>query len=102
MRDKINRRRKLYEVISQVTEIPADAVSSVPTLVIRGLHEMEIDGCVGILEYTDTKVVLSCTFGPLGKNRRITVDGTMLTLSDFSDNVLFIRGNIGSVNLTEE
>ena len=102
MREKTNRRRSLYELISSSVEMPADAVAKMPTFVIRGLHEVEADGCSGILEYCDSRVVLSCSFGVLGKEHRMTVTGEMLTLSDFSDGVLHIRGNIQSVALTEE
>ena len=103
MRETANRRRRLYEVISEITEMPADAVSSIPTLTLRGLHEFEADGCDGILEYSDTRVVLSCSrFVFPNGSRRITVGGTMLTLSDFSDGVLFVRGNIDSVVIGEE
>lgn len=102
MQDRTNRRRRLYEIIAESTEMPADAVARIPTFVIRGLHEVEADGCGGILEYCDTRVVLSCSLGALGKKHRMTVQGTMLTLSDFSDGRLHIRGNIGSVILTEE
>ena len=76
--------------------MPADAVSSVPTFVIRGLHEVEADGCDGILEFSENRVTLE-----VGE-RHVTVTGNHITLSDFSDGVLFVRGNIDSVRLTEE
>ena len=95
MQKNKNRRRRLYEIVSEVTEMPADAVSSVPTFVIRGLHEVEADGCDGILEFSENRVTLE-----VGE-RRVTVTGNSITLSDFSDGVLFVRGNIDSVRLTE-
>ena len=85
------RRRKLYEIIAEICEIPADAVFSVPVFVLRGKHELEITGCTGVKEYTGERIVLAL------KKELFTVTGDMLELTDFSDSVLYIRGNIGAM-----
>lgn len=90
------RRRKLYELISSATELPSDAVSSIPTFVIRGLHEVEADGCDGILEYGDQSVMLAV------RGRRVYIKGDSLTLSDFFGESLTVRGNITSISITED
>ncbi|MGN1410874.1 MAG: YabP/YqfC family sporulation protein [Eubacteriales bacterium] len=87
-----NRRRKLYERIADFCEVPADMVSNVPVFEIRGHHEIEITGCDGILEYNDRIIILT-----VGRDR-FTVTGEFLVLSDFRDNVLFVRGNIKSAS----
>ena len=102
MREKTNRRRRLYEVIAEAAEMPVDSVSAVPTFTVRGLHELEADGCDGILEYCDTRVVFSCRFGMGGGRRRVTVSGDKLILSVFSERVLTVHGNISSVTFTED
>lgn len=87
-----NRRRRLYERLADFCEVPADMVSNVPVFVIRGHHEIEISGCGGILEYNDRRVILK-----VGRDK-FTVTGESLALSDFRENVLFVRGNINSAS----
>ncbi len=92
----VKRRRKLYEIIASATEFPSDAISSVPTFTVRGVHEVEADGCDGILEYNESSVTLA-----VGK-RRVSIKGDALILSDFSGGVLYVRGNIASISLAED
>ena len=91
-----NRRRRLYEAVADAVELPADAVSGIPVFTVRGYHEVEADGCDGILEYDERHVILSV------RGRRVSVVGEMLTLSDFRDTMLTVRGNIRAVYLTED
>ncbi|MBE6625553.1 MAG: hypothetical protein E7628_00010 [Ruminococcaceae bacterium] len=88
MPKKYGRHKKLYERISHLCEVDADIVAALPVFIIRGEHEIEVEGCRGILEYEPEKVVLSV------KNGRFTALGQCLTLSDFRSGVLYIRGNI--------
>ncbi len=89
-----NRRRTLYEEVADAVEFPVDAVARIPVFTVRGLHEAEIDGCDGILEYGETLVVLSA-----GKTD-VRVDGEYLTLSDFREGRLTVRGNIRSIDFS--
>ena len=79
-------------MISDFCEVPSDMVSNVPVFEIRGHHEIEITGCSGILEYNDKRIILT-----VGRDK-FTVTGDSLVLSDFRDNVLFVRGNIKSAS----
>ena len=88
MPKKSARRKKLYERIAHLCEVDADIVAALPVFVIRGEHEIEVEGCRGILEYEPEKIVLST------KNGRFTALGKCLMLSDFRSGVLYIRGNI--------
>lgn len=92
----VKRRRKLYEIIASATDFPSDAISSVPTFTLRGMHEVEADVCDGILEYNESSVTLA-----VGK-RRVSIRGDALILSDFSSGVLYVRGNIASISLAED
>lgn len=92
MQSKEAPRKKLYEKISALCELPQDIVSDIPVFIMRGRHEIEIDGCSGILEYDGTRVVVA-----IGRDK-FTVTGSGLTLSDFRYRVLYIRGNIESAN----
>jgi len=90
------RRRKLYEIISDICEIPPDTIFGIPTALLRGKHELEVTGCTGVKEYTDGRIVLAMD------KEIMTVRGEMLELTDFFDNVILIRGNIVSVRYGEE
>ncbi len=95
------RRRKLYERFAQLCEVEQDVVSSLPVFIIRGEHEVEVDGCHGILEYEPQRIVLAI------KNGKFTVIGRCLTLSDFRSGILYIRGDIraaafGNVSIEED
>jgi len=88
---KKRRRRKIYEIIAAMCEISSDVVGKIPVFVLRGKHEMEVTGCVGVREYTEEKIILS-----IGKEL-FTVSGDSLELTDFREDVLYIRGNIAAM-----
>ena len=88
---KKRRRAHVYEKVAHFLEVPQELVANVPVFVIRGRHEIEISGCSGITEYSDELIVLS-----VGRDK-FTVRGKHLELADFSDSVLYVRGNIDSV-----
>jgi len=95
------RKKKLYERFAQLCEVDSDIVASLPVFIIRGEHEVEVDGCQGILEYEPERIVLAI------KNGKFTVVGRCLTLSDFRSGVLYIRGDIraaafGNVRIEED
>ena len=86
---KIQRRKPAWpERIAAFCEVPPEVVSSIPVLVWRGHHEIEITGCTGVLEYDEQTVVLA-----LGAER-LAVRGRALVLTDFRENVLYVRGTI--------
>jgi len=86
------RKQKLYERISLFCEIPQESIANIPVFVLRGHHELEAEGCTGILEYNSSRIILA-----IGKEK-LTVLGEFLVLSDFSDRLLYVRGNIKSVS----
>ena len=55
--------------LSDLMALPVDVITSIPVYTLRGREELEADGCTGILEYTDGKVVLDVT------GERVTVTG---------------------------
>ena len=90
MHKKIERPKKLYEILAEFCEIPQDVVTDLPVFTIRGTHEIEISGCTGILTYDSGQIVLA-----VGKES-FCIRGDSLMLSDFRDRVLCVRGNIRS------
>lgn len=85
------RKRKLYEIIAAMCEMPEDVVGNIPVFVLRGRHEMEVTGCTGVREYRDEKIILA-----VGREL-FTIKGEQLELTDFCDHVLYIRGTISDM-----
>ena len=67
-----------------------------PLFILRGKHEIEVEGCTGILEYEGEKITLA-----VGRDR-FTVRGSRLCLEDFSEGVLYVRGDIASASFEGE
>lgn len=89
------RKRKLYEVIAEFCEIPQDAVRNLPVVTICGHHEIEVYGCSGIAVYEECRIILKL------RSDYLTVTGDHLVLSDFRENILFVRGNITGASFGE-
>ncbi len=92
MHKKNERPKKLYEILAAFCEIPQDVFAGLPVFTIRGRHEIEISGCTGILTYDSRCIVLAVG------NEHFRICGDALLLSDFRDNVLYVRGNIDSAS----
>ena len=89
-------RKNLGEAVASLLEIPVDDVVPVPVFTIRGRREIEAEGCAGILEYTGERVVLDAA------GHRFTVTGSCLTLENFTERTLTVRGRIASVSFGGE
>lgn len=85
------RKRRFYEILAAICEVPEEAVGRIPVFVLRGRHEAEIMGCSGIREYGDERIVLAL------EKEFVTITGDALELTDFRDRALYIRGNIAAL-----
>lgn len=94
---RIRNRKKLYERVADWLEVPVSVTAPIPVFIIRGKREIEVEGCTGILEYGEERIVLA-----VGKNDRFSVRGKNLTLSDFRRRILYVRGEIASAVWGEE
>ena len=85
-------RRTLPELISLVTDLPADLFSNGMTLEMRGRNELLLCGCREIIGYTETniRVILgSCS---------VCVIGRRLAMSSYSDGRITVTGEIDSLD----
>ena len=94
--EREKRRRKLYEILADLCEVPPETVTDIPVFVLRGKHELEIEGCTGVREYTAGRIVLAV------KKELFTVTGEKLELTDFSGDTLYIRGVISGMKYGSE
>ena len=88
--------RPLWQTAAEAMGAEGEMLARIPVIVIRGMREAEIFGCAGILEYGEDRVALrmdGCV---------CTVTGEALTLEDFRDGTLFVRGVIDRVDFGKE
>ena len=86
----------LWQSAEKAVGAEGEMLARIPVYVIRGAREAEIWGCAGILEYGSSQVRLSMERGTA------TVTGEDLTLEDFEDGVLTVRGMIAGLSFGEE
>ncbi len=88
--------KPLWQTAAEAMGAEGEMLARIPVVVIRGMREAEICGCCGILEYGDARVTLAL------EGSVCTVTGEGLTLEDFRDGTLFVRGVIGRIVFGEE
>ncbi len=81
--------------LSDLMALPVDVLTTIPVYTLRGREELEADGCTGILEYGEGRVVLDV------KGERVTITGDNLMLTEFRGTSLTVRGKIVSVQFGE-
>ena len=89
-------RSPLWQTAEKAAGAEGDMLARIPVYVVRGSREVEIWGCAGILEYGSSEVRLAMERGTAA------VRGTELTLEDFEDGVLTVRGLIEGLSFGEE
>lgn len=81
----------LRAMVASCTGFPMEGIADIPTVYCKGNSEVTVDGCGGILMYSDTEIVLKTKCGTC------TVCGAALSMADFLRESLTIRGTIESV-----
>ena len=89
-----NRHEKptLAEIISLITDIPADLLSGGMTLEMRGRNELLLCGCREIIEYSETKIRV------VQANCVVSVIGRRLAMSSFSDGRIAVSGEVDALD----
>jgi len=81
----------LSQKIAEAMDIPVGIFGKVSFTEGIGRRELHIDGCVGLVGYTEEKVILNLC------DCRITVGGQFLSLHSFSGGRCVVSGRIDSV-----
>lgn len=90
-----NRGEKLIDSISRSLDIPADAVSGYAHIELSGNREAIIEGCCGVLEYSECTIALN--------TGRLTVRicGCDLTIVSMQNGQAVIKGMITGLDYTD-
>lgn len=85
---KRHEKRSLPELISLITDIPADVFSGGMTLEMRGRNELLLCGCREIVEYSKTNIRI------VQGNCIVCINGRRLEMSSYSDGRITVTGEI--------
>lgn len=87
-----SRGERILDSISRSLDLPQDAVSGYAHIEISGNREVIIEGCQGVLEYSDSVIALNT--GKL----TVRVCGCELTIISMQNGQAVIKGIITSVD----
>ena len=92
MRNRKNCRENIIESIGRNLDIPQDAFSGYAQIEICGNREATVEGCMGILEYSDSSVAVNT--GKL----TVRFSGCSLTITEMQGSRTVIRGIITGID----
>lgn len=88
---RLSGKLRAASAFSACTGFPLEGLCDIPTIYCRGNQEAAVDGCMGILSYSDTQITLRTALG------KCTICGNALSMSNFMRASLLIRGTIESI-----
>ena len=86
-------RKKRFEKIEKMLEIPQEVCSNVPKITITGFDELTIENFKGILEYEEFFVRINTYIGI------ININGYQLGLENMSNDDIKVTGKIESFEI---
>ncbi len=86
-------RKKRFEKIEKMLEIPQEVCSNVPKITITGFDELTIENFKGILEYEEFFVRINTYIGI------ININGYQLGLENMSNDDIKVTGKIESLEI---
>ena len=89
-------KKPLLERLRQSLDIPAGLCGNCSHLELSGQRELEIYGCIGLDEYSDTGIVLTLCDG------FVSIKGVGLELLSFSGGNMTVRGSIVRISFEKE
>lgn len=86
-------KKKSYNRIDKLLELPQEVYSNVPKIMITGFDEMIIENFKGILEYEEFFVRINTYMGV------ININGYGLNLENMTNDDIKVRGKIESLEI---
>ena len=84
--------KSLYHKISAAAQLPRDLSAGAVLVTVTGQEEVCIENYRGIIEYTDSRLLL------LTKNCRLEILGSRLFISYYTGEEMKVTGHIGQIN----
>ena len=85
------KKKPVYHRLLESAQIPADLAEGAILVHVTGRQEAYIENYRGIMEYTDTRVML------LGKHCRLVIEGKHLTIPFYTAEEMRITGYIETI-----
>ena len=86
-------KKRNYNKIDRMLELPQEVYSNVPKIIITGFDEMIIENFKGILEYEEFFVRINTHIG------LININGYGLSLENMTDDDIKVKGKIESLDI---
>ena len=86
-------KKKSYNKIDQILEMPKEVYSDIPKITITGFDEMMIENFKGILEYEEYFVRINTHIGI------ININGFNLNLENITNDDIRVTGKIESMDI---
>lgn len=86
-------KKRNYNKIDKMLELPQEVCSNVPKIIITGFDEMIIENYKGILEYEEFFVRINTHIGV------VNINGYGLSLENMTNDDIKVRGKIESVDI---
>lgn len=83
--------KKIKERISEILELPKDAMLDLPQIILSGNREVSIDNYKGIILYSDTVMKINA------KDFVITITGVSLDISNIGNDDISVSGIINKI-----
>ena len=86
--------RRKRDELSIKKKLLSEMITSEPRIEMTGNREIIIDGCKGVIEYTENNVRIS-----LGESI-MSISGDSLIIQSFDNDVVIITGQISDIDFT--
>ena len=82
--------------LSAALDVPPEAMGESFCVTTSGFCQTTVDGCISIVDYSPSRVILECTAG------RVTIEGVGLRVALFALSRVRIYGKVISITNEEE
>ncbi len=85
-------KKRVYQKIASAMEIPADLSEKAALVEVSGQNELRVENYLGILEYSQTRLLLQC------RDCRLEICGKELFVISYAKEELRLQGRIEQVH----
>lgn len=89
------KKRFLRHVVSDVFDVPLEGIASVPNVQIIGNNIVNVEGCKSVKKYDKEEIILKSSI------HQLTIKGKELSMTNFSEGRVSIRGVVSSYEILE-
>ena len=88
-----NMKKRKYNRLDKILELPQEVCSNIPKIIITGFDEVVVENFKGILEYEEFFVRISTHIGT------VSINGYGLNLENMDNDDIKVKGKIESLDI---